>query len=135
MGFGADAFAIASHLVLTGVLLVLAYWVLRLFPNQEVLTRAEAHGLSAAIAVALFGLAIERGYYVAARALKGQGIDLWSMHPAPEALSLLVAFGLFVIFGPLRAARLFDPRRAWGRLALLWCLLLLGWSLLAAVLV
>jgi hypothetical protein len=134
MGYGQDAFAIASHATMIVVLVLLGYRVMRLFPDIQLLTRAESHGLSAALAIATMAMVIERAYYVAARLLSHHGLNLWSLHPAPEVLSMVVVIGLFLCFVPLRMATGEPSRRIWIGLGVEWIALLLFWVLIVVVL-
>lgn len=109
------------------VLALLGYRVMRLFPNLELLTRAETYGFSATLAIAALALAVERIYYVGARILSHEGLNLWTLHPAPEVLSLVVAVGLFLCFVPLRMAIGATGRRNWTVLGIEWTALSALW--------
>jgi hypothetical protein len=112
-----DAITIAAHLTM---ILAIGVFVVRLVGSQVDGAYAAAIGkrdLFGGIAFALGLLAIERLYYVAARALRDRGIDLWGAHPAPELLSLLVAIGLYAATSPIVAARAGSWVRAARRLA------------------
>lgn len=63
------------------------------------------HALTVCISVALAALGVERCYYIAARLLQPQGLNLWALHPAPEVLSAVVATGLYVANVPFILAR------------------------------
>ncbi len=47
-------------------------------------------------------LCVERLYYVGARFLQREGLNLWQAHPAPEALSAFVAMSLFWMAASIR---------------------------------
>lgn len=59
---------------------------------------------------ALGAFLVERLYYVAARMLQPAGFDLWSAHPAPALLSVLVAASCYWIM-----PRIFEARGVGGR--------------------
>lgn len=58
-------------------------------------------------------LSVERIYYIAARFLRGLGYDLWTMHPAPDILSVILALSLFWLAAATRRIRSPSPRQAW----------------------
>lgn len=134
MGFGEGGIAVASHVTLLAVLLVLGVRVMRAFREATLLTRAEQFGLSAAISIAFLGLGIERAYYVAARLLQPRGLDLWSLHPAPAVLSAVVSLGLFLIGVPLVRAAAPEGGSVTGRILREGAAFLLIWLSLALVL-
>jgi hypothetical protein len=79
---------------------------------------------------AMASLIVERAYYILARLLTLEDIDLWQAHPAPELLSLASAVAVWhVSVAALVATDMMSaPRR--GRIALelggmiaLWCLI------------
>lgn len=100
MDMGQNAYTIASHATMITILTLLAFRVLAA-PHGELMRSAIDLGFKATVAIGAVALIIERAYYVLARFLKPAGINLWEMHPAPEALSLLVAFGLYSVMIPL----------------------------------
>lgn len=100
MDLGANAYPVASHLIMVGILLMLIIRVM-IAPHGPRMMEAIDLGFRATIAIGALGLIIERLYYVLARLLKPDGIDLWSMHPAPEVLSIVVGLGLYSIMVPM----------------------------------
>ena len=134
MGLGFSALTTASHVVLVLAVLLLfseVALVRHLFAAQEP-ARSRSVFLAAALVMASF--VVERLYYVAARLLAPKKIDLWSMHPAPEVLSAMVALSVFVAFVAL--ARLTSPlmSRARSTVALHGSVLVVVWAGLAWVL-
>jgi hypothetical protein len=123
MGLEQNSLTIASHLAMVVILFILAGRALSTF-NKGLGGLAVEHGLMAAIAIACVGLSIERLYYLAARFLHGNGVNLWDLHPAPEVLSLIVSVALFGITVPLVRAQSTDQRR---------CMRRVGWEVIALV--
>tara|TARA_R110000744_G_scaffold78295_10_gene154362 strand:+ start:4013 stop:4417 length:405 start_codon:yes stop_codon:yes gene_type:complete len=103
MGLEGNSLTIASHTVMVLILSTLIWRALKCvaFGHGE---EAMRRGLLPAIAICATALIIERLYYVAARVLKVRGLDLWSMHPAPETLSLIVGIGFYGIMVPILRA-------------------------------
>lgn len=133
MNFGLNAYAIASHSVLILIALLIVWRVMRSYVIED-FAIVDPHNLQFVISLMALGVAIERIYYVAARALRSSGVDLWSAHPAPEVLSLLVAFTLYFIMVPFIVLKSQD---AWGALrfvAIEWSVLALIWAVIAGVL-
>ena len=101
MALGWSALTIASHVALIVAVLLLFSEVVLL---RHVLVAAEpgrSRSLFHASALIMAAFVIERLYYVAARLLLPQGVDLWAAHPAPELLSGLVALAVFAAFACL----------------------------------
>jgi hypothetical protein len=128
MGLGADAWPVASHLVLVAVLVALGVRVMRAFAQPGLLAEAERRGLSAAAALVCAALALERSWAIFARVMRSRGIDVLGLHPAPEVLAALVAGSLYGVGAVLLLAER-GPRRARprilleiGAMVLLWCL-------------
>jgi len=95
MGLGVNAGVTASHLLMVAIITVTIYrfMVLMNIPRGDL--GLESRWLFPnSICMVLFALVIERLYYVAARMLKGSGVDLWSAYPAPAILSSLVALSV-----------------------------------------
>ena len=94
MGLGPSAFVAAAHIIMIAVLVLTS---IRLMKLQYLAARPGrgAWLFPGPITLVLTAFAIERGYYVAARLLKPWGYDLWSMHPAPAALSSVVALSCY----------------------------------------
>ena len=105
MGLEGNSLTIASHSVMVVILIALIIRSLRTF-QKGLGSKAVEHGLMAVIAICASGTIIERLYYIAARFLRPIGIDLWAMHPAPEALSLVVGMGFYAIMVPMIRARM-----------------------------
>lgn len=124
MGLEQNSLTIASHLVMIIILLALAGRALSTF-EKGLGGLAVEHGIMAAIAIACVGLSIERLYYVAARFFS---LNLWSMHPAPEVLSLVVGIGLYGIMVPLLRAQMPNRRRHAHRIAREVMALILLWT-------
>ena len=95
----------ASHLTLIAVLMILVVRVLLAELDAAIFEAVRAHGLTVALAIGFAVMAVERTYYVLARGLKRDGIDLYAAHPAPEVLSLMLAFALHLIAAPVVRAR------------------------------
>ena len=129
----ANAATIASHLVLVAMLALTGWRVIDAQRDGALVQAARKHGMALAVALACLGLGVERLYYVGARALEPHGLDLWSAHPAPELLSLLVAASIYGIGVPFLAARL-TPGRSFRQAGAELGLMLLGWGGLAVFL-
>lgn len=97
MGFGVDAFVIASHALMVLVLGLMGIRMMRLLTINR---PSGGWHLPAGITMTLIAFAIERIYYIAARLLKREGIDLWSAHPAPALLSAVVALAAYWLAPP-----------------------------------
>jgi len=124
MHLGQNAFTIASHLTMVIILTMLAVRALR----------HRTAGLNAVIAIAAMGLVIERIYYVAARSLLSSGVNLWSMHPAPSILSMVVGIGLYSVMVPMVYSAQKSRRRAVARITVEIGLLFGIWALVARAL-
>ncbi len=115
MGLGQNAFTVASHLTLIAILGVLGYRMLSA-KVSGLLHTALDRGLTAALTICALALAIERFYYVVARFLMPTGVNLWTMHPAPDVLSLIVAIGIYGIMVPVILAGSPSDARAWFKI-------------------
>lgn len=133
MELGSNAFTVASHVTLITILFILGYRVLHA-KISGLFHLAMDRGLTAAIAIAAMALALERLYYVVARFLVDFGVNLWAMHPAPEALSLVVATGLYGIMIPMILAEASSDLRAWSQVGREFICLVLLWGLIAGAL-
>jgi len=119
MGLGESAYTTASHVVLfliTLGLIVRLTWHL----NGDVVKFAvDRCGFIPALAICAISIDIERLYYICARLLQGRGLNLWSLHPAPEVLSLIMAIGVYAIHISLtqadHALKRLPRRRFWVR--------------------
>ncbi|MBW4708642.1 hypothetical protein KX928_12690 [Roseobacter sp. YSTF-M11] len=133
MDMGLNAYTVASHLTMIAILTVLAFRVLAA-PHGALMQSAIDLGFKATVAIGAVALIIERTYYVIARFLKSQGINLWEMHPAPEALSLVVAFGLYSVMIPLILAAARTRKFGLCRIALEISVACTFWAMIAWVL-
>jgi hypothetical protein len=118
VGFEVDGITIASHLSLIAVLGALIVRVLRSELHDIIGEAVRSHGMTLAISMGAAALAVERSYYVVARVLKREGIDLWGMHPAPELLSLIVTAGVYVMMVPIIFAGSATRNGAFRRIAI-----------------
>lgn len=92
---GPSAFTLASHVVLL-VALVMTVWRVGAAVERQAAETTCNHEIMIAVLAAFAAIAVERVYYIAARALKPtNGLDLWALHPAPEMLSLMVAGAVY----------------------------------------
>jgi hypothetical protein len=107
-----SAVTMASHLCLAfaiacafaNAVAARRYWISQ--TPVEVFARLE--GPIFALAATLL---VERLYYVAARLTVNSDLDLWSAHPAPEMLSLLIAASMFWLASAIRRLDgMIDPR-------------------------
>lgn len=111
MHLGAEAYTVASNLVLVVILVLLILRVL-LTPHGAPMKDVIDLGFRAAVSIGAVGLILERLYYVLARILRRDGVDLWMMHPAPEVLSIVVAFGIYGITVPMIFSAAATPQLA-----------------------
>jgi hypothetical protein len=90
---GGGDFTAASHAVLIVALLIGVRRMLALTHDAPAgrVSMAAASKLPSASAMTLLALMLERSYYFLARVLAPE-FNLWALHPAPEILSLFVAF-------------------------------------------
>ena len=89
MGFGTNAYTIASHFVMV---LVLTVTIIRLMRTLGMSRDGVPRWLfPGPISMFLATLIVERLYYILARFLRDSGVDLWAAHPAPALLSAIVA--------------------------------------------
>lgn len=133
MGLEANAYTVASHTVMVlilGALIWRALWCLAKGLAVEVIK----HGLLPAICICATSLIIERIFYICARVLRPRGIDLWSLHPAPETLSLVVGMGFYGIMIPMIHASNVTARRAKAHIFLEVIFLMIVWGTTVAVL-
>ncbi|MEM7667734.1 MAG: hypothetical protein AAF317_01110 [Pseudomonadota bacterium] len=128
-----NAYTVASDLTMIAILCLLAFRVL-VAPHGDLMRSAIDLGFKAMVAILCVALIIERAYYVTARFLKDKGINLWDMHPAPEALSLIVACGLYSVMIPMILARSRTRSVACTRIVFEVLFALLFWIIIAAVL-
>lgn len=123
MTLGMSAFTVASHSVMILILILSGYRIVRSL-EDDIAVRAVIHyGLTPALALAAVALGVERAYYILARFLRPSGVDLWSMHPAPELLSMIVSAGLYLATAPLVRARCETFRRAFRVICRDWIML------------
>lgn len=134
MGLEGDGITVASHLTTVAVLVALVARMLRAELHDVIGAAARRYGLALALALGAGALAIERLYYVAARLLRRDGVDLWTMHPAPELLSLIVTAGLYGITVPIVLASHLGRAAALRRVAIDAAALGLFWLAAALVL-
>jgi len=99
IGAEGQAGVAAAHLVLSVYLAVTVWRIVRHADPGRAPLLLRLHW-PAGVAVFLWGLMVERAYYVAAR-LAAPDVDLWQMHPAPAALSVAVIATLFAAAAPL----------------------------------
>jgi hypothetical protein len=129
MGLGPDAAIVASHAALIMVLLLVIARIGSFMARPELPVIALKRDLLVYLGLFCWVLVIERAYYVAARLLKGVGVDLWSAHPAPALLSTVVVLGaLGLKVSLLRAA--FPGPAAMRRVAGDLCAVLIVWLML-----
>lgn len=126
MALGYNGLTIASHLVMVIILVMLACRALRTF-HKGLGGIAVQHGLMAVIAIACVALTIERSYYIAARFLRSQDLNLWELHPAPEILSIVVSVGVYSLMIPLMWAQLMDRQSVMLRVMSEAVLLIVVW--------
>ena len=132
MGLEGNSLTIASHSVMVVILIALITRSLRTF-QRGLGSEAVEHGLMVVIAICASGIIIERLYYITARFLRPIGINLWAMHPAPEALSLVGGVGFYAIMVPMiRAQR--SPRATIVRVSSEWLGLVVLWFLVIWIL-
>ncbi|MEL7098275.1 MAG: hypothetical protein AAGM84_05535 [Pseudomonadota bacterium] len=109
MGFAENATTIASHALMIVVLVQLLYRVVLAFEARRALEAVRSHGLMLALGIMAAFTLLERSYYLIARLIQNTGVDLWSMHPAPEVLSAIMALGIYCVQVPLLAAHQAEP--------------------------
>lgn len=124
---GPNAFTVASHITMIVILLTLGVRIMAA-KVSGVMGAAMHRGMTAAITIAALSLGIERGYYIAARFLVSSGVNLWTMHPAPEVLSIVVGIGLYGIMIPMLLADARRDRDAWLKVFREVLLLLAFWT-------
>lgn len=115
MGYGADAFSIASQIALAGAFALLIWRMVTMFDNRAP-AQALQRGWTAGVAMFALGLLVERFYYIAARVLRPYGYNLWEEHPAPEVLSVVVLMSIYAMKVPLILS-LYPRRRAYTQIA------------------
>ena len=130
MGLGVDGLVAASHIVLI-LAAMLSGLRLALHPEGSMARGMLSKGMFSFGALCIGVIIIERVYYVAARLLVERGLDLWSLHPAPETLSALVFLAFHFLSLPWHLASFVSRRRA----ALQWLFELSGFVLLWFLLV
>lgn len=103
MGLHWSAVTLASHVALVLAIVCAfanAVAVRRVWGRSDgVRAFARIEGPVFAIAAALV---VERLYYVTARLLINSDLNLWTAHPAPEALSFTVAASIFALAAAIR---------------------------------
>lgn len=93
---GASAFTTASHAALIlAVILVFSELMLARRVSWRDRPIAEQTHVRLTLIAVFAAVVVERLYYVVARLLKPNGIDLWQMHPVPELLSGAVAVAVY----------------------------------------
>lgn len=127
---GAEAYAVASHVTMILVLALLGARVMRGFARTEVLLEAERRGLSAAVALACAALAFERCWFGFARWMRGNGVDVYGLHPVPELMAAIVTGSLYGIGAVVLVAQM-GPARAKVRIVREVLALLLVWAAIA----
>lgn len=85
-----NSMAIASHAMIVITLIFLMVRLVHGYRQRDQLVIDVA-------CLAAAALIIERVYYIAARLIPTDYLDLWKTHPAPEFLSALVAVGLLAV--------------------------------------
>ena len=131
---GTSAYTVASHSVMIIILIGFAVRSLRSIDGEVAFRAVQLHGYTASLALACMALGVERLYYISARLLRPAGIDLWSRHPAPEVLSLIVSTGLYAAMVPLILARAPSTSAALQRIAMEWVALAAVFLLVARAL-
>lgn len=134
MGLGSSAFTVASHVTIVAAVLLAFARLQQLRADgsaRHLFVSHWAPPLAAHVVVA--ALVVERLYYVAARLLRSHGVDLWQAHPAPAALSVLLAASIWSV-SVAKSLSVLTPRWAL-RVALVELFGLAGlWAVLVATL-
>ncbi|MEO0861124.1 MAG: hypothetical protein AAFY65_10940 [Pseudomonadota bacterium] len=124
----------ASHAVMIVILVMVVCRVLRAEGTGLLRLATEDHHLPMFVSLAAIALAVERGFYVAARMLEGHDIDLWKAYLAPELLALIVGAGLYAITLPIMRARIGSWGATLRRAAIDGSLLMFGWFVIVGTL-
>ena len=111
MNLGPDHFTVASHIAQITVLCAVFVAGLVGIARRGFGGLVPIRVLRGAIVMAAC-YAIERVYYLLARLLQPQGLDLWNLHPAPAVLSGLVCLGATMLLVPLVQAAIARPTKA-----------------------
>ena len=130
MALGWSAVTLAGHTCLV-LAVVMILW------NAVVTLGARRDAVAVdwiAIAVILLGVGavVERIYYIAARLLVNSDFNLWSLHPAPDLLSGIVAVLAFAVAVTVRITARGDGIR-WGGAVAIQATILVGSFLALAV--
>ena len=131
MGLEWSALTTASHVVLVLSVLLLFQEAMMLRHVVPAAKPARSQRLFYAGAWIMAAFVVERLYYVAARLLLPEGVDLWAMHPAPEFLSAMVAAAVFGAFATITGLTSPILRRARSTVAIHGAFLVGVWTLVA----
>lgn len=131
MGFGSAALVIASQVTMIPILLALACRAVRMVEREQLYRAAARHEMALMIAIFAGAMIVQQVYYIAARLLLPHGINLWQLHPGPEAMNLVVAMGAYGLMVPFILARAGSARAGLRLIATEWTALLALWVAIA----
>ena len=131
---GWSALTTASHTTIILAVLMVFAELLYLQAVSNARTVIDTRAVRSAIALMFSALVVERLYYIAARLLIGTEIDLWSAHPAPELLSLMLAASIFGVAATLMVFTATTLRRGLVGVAIQGGGLVLVWGCVAVAL-
>lgn len=98
MSLGPSAYTVASHAtVLVAVLLAFARLQRLRYDADRRRLFLDGWAPSWAAFAVVASLLVERAFFIAARMLAPYGVDLYQAHPAPAALSILVAASIWSV--------------------------------------
>ncbi|WPY94695.1 hypothetical protein T8T21_00790 [Limimaricola variabilis] len=135
MGLGYSGVTLASHLLLiAAILFVFGRAQSMRFVQDSLPKLVASRYMRAALIAALAVMIVERLYYVGARLLSGQGVNLWNAHPAPEILSFTLAAAVYhVSIAALWATGELTSQR-YATIATEIAVMLASWALLCVLL-